>query len=289
MDAIAGIDSIDHASEHGRWTLWRKRPPAVLRPHVIELEGYLETGGTPLVRRELPFSGIPLILVFEHHFSVFGSDGSERLRLGQGFVAGLTDRPTLVGSPGHAFCMQVNFTPLGARRILGLDLNEIAGLVVPADAVLGRAFRGLEDRLAHARDWPQRFAIIERYLFDRLERNAAATPLVEAGYAQLAAAGGNLGIGRLADGLEVSHKHLSTLFRREIGMTPKAVARLIRFETAVTALRSGRVRSLADLAYACGYADQSHFNGEFRSMSGQAPKALLRASLPDGSVVAAPR
>jgi AraC-like DNA-binding protein len=283
------IDRVDHSSEHGRWTLWRKRPSAPLRPHVIELEGYVETGGAPLVRRELPFSGIPLILVFEHHFSVFGDDGGERVRLGQGFVAGLTDQPTLVGSPGHAFCMQVNFTPLGARRILGLDLNEIAGLVVPADAVLGAAFRGLEERLAHAADWPQRFAIIERYLLDRLDHGAELTPLVEAGYAQLVATGGQLDIAALAGKLEVSRKHLSTLFLREVGMAPKTVARLLRFETALAALRSGEVRSLADLAYACGYADQSHFNGEFRAMSGQSPTALLRASLPDGSVLAPPR
>lgn len=283
---MAGIVRFDHASEHGRWTLWRKRSSASLQPHVIELEGYVETGGAPLVRRELPFSGVPLILVFEHHFSVFADHGTESVRLGQGFIAGLTDQPTLVGSPGHAFCMQVNFTPLGARRILGLDLNEIAGLVVPADALLGAVFRGLEDRLAHARDWPQRFAIIERYLLERLEHNPAPTPLVEAGYARLTAAGGALEIGALAAGLEVSRKHLSTLFRREIGITPKAVARLLRFETALAALRSGRLQSLADLAYACGYADQSHFNSEFRSMSGQSPTALLRASLPDGSVLA---
>ncbi|MDF2981848.1 MAG: Helix-turn-helix, AraC domain protein [Devosia sp.] len=289
MDEMAGIDRFDHASEHGRWTLWRKRPAALLRPHVIELEGYVESGGTPLVRRELPFAGIPLILVFEHHFSVFDDDGAESVRLGQGFIAGLTDQPTLVGSPGHAFCMQVNFTPLGARRILGLNLYEIGGLVVPADAVLGAAFRGLEDRLAHAVGWQQRFAIIERYLLERLDRNAPPTPLVEAGYTQLVAAGGRLDLAGLAARLEISRTHLGTLFRREIGITPKAVARLLRFETALAALRSGQVQSLADLAYACGYADQSHFNGEFRSMSGQSPTALLRASLPDGSVLAPPR
>lgn len=289
MEHPSSIDRLDHASEHGSWTLWRKRPPAPLQRHVIELEGYVETGGAPLVRRELPFSGIPLILVFQHHFSVFAEDGAENVRLGQSFVAGLTDQPTLVGSPGHAFCMQVNFTPLGARRILGLDMHEIAGLVVPADAVLGAVFRGLEDQLAHARDWPRRFAIIERYLLDRLEHNAAPTPLVEAGYAQLAAAGGAIDIGTLAAGLDVSRKHLGNLFRREIGMTPKSVARVLRFETALTALRSGTVSSLADLAYACGYADQSHLNGEFRSMSGQSPTALLRASLPDGSILAPPR
>jgi len=285
MDEIAGIEKFDHASEHGRWTLWRKQPPAPLRPHVIELEGYVETGGAPLTRRELPFSGIPLILVFEHHFSVFGDDGTENLRLGQGFVAGLTDRPTLVGSPGRAFCMQVNFTPLGARRILGLDMHEIAGTVVPADAALGAAFRELEDQLAHAGDWRHRFAIIERYLLDRLDRNAAPAPLVEAGYSQLAAAGGSLDIGTLAARLEVSRKHLGILFRREIGMTPKTVARLLRFETALAALRSGRVGSLAELAYSCGYADQSHFNGEFHAMSGQSPTALLRDMLPDGSLL----
>lgn len=289
MEHSSGIDRLDHASEHGRWTLWRKRPPVHLQPHVIELEGYVETGGAPLVRRELPFSGIPLILVFEHHFSVFAEDGAENVRLGQSFVAGLTDRPTLVGSPGHAFCMQVNFTPLGARRILGLDMHEIAGEVVPADAILGADFRALEDRLAHAGDWPRRFAVLEGYLLERLSRNAPSPPLVEAAYRQLASTNGATDIGGLAARLEVSRKHLGTLFRREIGMTPKGVARVLRFETALAALRSGTVSSLADLAYACGYADQSHLNSEFRAMSGQSPTALLRAGLPDGGIIATPR
>lgn len=285
MDEAPDIAVLRHASEAGQWTLWRKLPPLRLQPHVLDLVGYVEGGGQPLVRRELPFAGIPLILVFRHHFSLFGDSGAEA-RLAGSFVAGLTDRPTLVGSPGQAFCMQVNFTPMGARRILGIDLSEIGGRVVAVEDLLGR---DLEDRLSEARSWSQRFAVLEARLSDRLQRGPTVSPLAERAYGLLAASGGRIDIGRLTGQLEVSRKHLARLFRRDVGMTPKAVARLLRFERALGLLRGGRARSVAEIAYACGYADQSHFTGEFRSMSGQPPRALLRHRLPDGSIAASTR
>lgn len=289
MAVASDIAEISHRSKHGEWTLWRRGPPPQLRGQVLDMEGYVETGGQPLTRRELPFAGVPLILVFEHHFSIFGDLPTETARLSRSFIAGLTDRPTLVGSPGCAFCMQVNFTALGAWQLLGIDMHEITGRVLAADELLGPQFGGLEDRLAHARGWPERFAVLEDWIVQRIARAAPPSPLVDAAYARLLATGGAMDIGRLARGLEVSRKHLNTLFRRELGLGPKAMARVLRFEHAFELLQRRPAASLADLAYACGYADQSHFTSEFRAMAGAPPMALLRSSLPDGSLVAAAR
>jgi uncharacterized glyoxalase superfamily protein PhnB len=50
-------------------------------------------------------------------------------------------------------------------------------------------------------------------------------------------------------------RHLAAQFRTEIGLTPKAAARVIRFDRARRLIRTA---SGADVAAACGYFDQLH-------------------------------
>ena len=66
-----------------------------------------------------------------------------------------------------------------------------------------------------------------------------------------------------------SRRHLAARFREELGLPPKALGRLIRVEQAVQRMRAGE--PLADVAYGSGYADQSHFNRDFRELVGCAP------------------
>jgi AraC-like DNA-binding protein len=80
-------------------------------------------------------------------------------------------------------------------------------------------------------------------------------------------------IGRLAEDIGVSRRYLEIGFRRQFGVTPKTVARVARFQHTVHVLSSPSATFGA--AVACGYADQSHFNREFRSMAGVTPTELF--------------
>ncbi len=71
-----------------------------------------------------------------------------------------------------------------------------------------------------------------------------------------------------------SGRHLASRFRAEIGLTPKAAARVIRFDRARRRL-IGQLADpgyrLADLAADCGYFDQAHLAREFRALAGCPP------------------
>ena len=205
---------------------------------------------------EMPFAGVPVIVCFGVPYRLDG----ERFET---FVAGMTDRPVATEFTGAAGGVQIDLTPLGARRILGIPMEELTRQVVAVEELLGRE---LVERLRDAPGWRERFALLDAALLRRVD----AGPRRRRGGLELRAAGGRRRPrgGRDA-GEEVgwSRRHLAARWRRDVGHGPKAVARVLRFQRALRLLRDGR--ALADVAYDCGFADQPHLNREFRALARQ--------------------
>ena len=75
-----------------------------------------------------------------------------------------------------------------------------------------------------------------------------------------------------------SRRHVTERFRRQLGVSPKSYARLLRFEHAtalLSELATAPDRTLADVAIAAGYYDQSHLTRDFSAMSGMTPGAFV--------------
>ncbi|MEN0065385.1 MAG: AraC family transcriptional regulator [Myxococcota bacterium] len=68
----------------------------------------------------------------------------------------------------------------------------------------------------------------------------------------------------------ISYRNAARTFRDAMGVRPKQALRLVRFWRALAMLSAG-VRSV-EVAYRCGYADQSHLNREFSALEGSTPK-----------------
>ena len=120
----------------------------------------------------------------------------------------------------------------------------------------------------------QRFALVEQFLLRQARFSAPRHPGVARALAAFEAST-ELRVadaGRLA---ELSPKRLITLFRNEIGLTPKAYARVRRFQSALGALHD-EARG-AEIAAQAGYFDQSHFVREFRAFAAMTPSQFLRS------------
>ena len=68
-------------------------------------------------------------------------------------------------------------------------------------------------------------------------------------------------------------------FRAELGITPKTAARIFRFERACGLISNLR-QPLAEVAAACGYADQAHMTRDWNAFTGTSPKAWIVNELP---------
>ena len=92
-------------------------------------------------------------------------------------------------------------------------------------------------------------------------------------------------IGWICGRLGRSRRHLATSFHEQVGLPPKTIARIFRFERAVSLLGAGS-HSLGEVAVECGYYDQAHLNRDFREFADASPGAFARRIVPDGGVLA---
>ncbi len=77
------------------------------------------------------------------------------------------------------------------------------------------------------------------------------------------------------------------MFKQQIGLPPKAVARILRFHGVVRRLNREPFTSWADAAVASGYSDQSHLIRDFRRFTGKSPGQYRQRVRLDGATTAA--
>lgn len=83
-----------------------------------------------------------------------------------------------------------------------------------------------------------------------------------------------LSVEQLADWACMSPRHFSRAFSAETGTTPAKAVERLRVEAARTALASGRVHSLQQLARDCGFGDSERLRRAIRRVLGVAPAQL---------------
>lgn len=190
------------------------------------------------------------------------------------FVAGLTDTAGIVEQNGEISCVDLKLSPLGAYTLLGVPMSELTDRVVDLGDLLP-SMRRLVGRLAEEDTWPRRFALIDSFLLDRLERGPVPADEVAFAWRRLVSTRGALPIGSLAEEVGWSRRHLVARFRQQVGLPPKRIARILRFQHLLDGLRAGRPVDLTRLAAECGYYDQSHMNRDFREFAGTTPSEYL--------------
>lgn len=85
---------------------------------------------------------------------------------------------------------------------------------------------------------------------------------------------GNIRISQIAEDSNYSERHISRIFQENMGLSPKAFARIIRFQYALDILLHTPAGLAGDFFYDLGYSDQAHFQREFKEYTGTTPKTL---------------
>jgi AraC-like DNA-binding protein len=186
---------------------------------------------------------------------------------------GTSTRPRDTTLTEGAVYFGIRFRPGAAHRFL--DRGDLAVLTDHDAPCLLRRDRDSAPRLADSCAFEHRTDLVASHL-GALAAEAGEPDLSETASRLIATRGGQLRIGELAHKLGVTRRQLERQSRRDLGISPKMLARITRFRRAAAMLSHGRVRSGADLAAAGGYVDQAHLIREFQEFAGTTPR-MFRA------------
>jgi AraC-like DNA-binding protein len=281
------IQTFTHSSPIGEWSVsvWRTDPR--LADVVASL--WFGCGKVAYQRDRILPSGQSQLLINlgPPQYRIVPGPPEVRVPFLDVWYSGLHQGPIDTEAPHGNALLGVAFNACGTFPWLGDDMGGLSDRIVPLADVLGDGALRLRERLLNTESLEERFRVVERWLLARLARRAVVHPTVRWAVDRLAASGGGITIEELATESGFTRKHLGNLFRQQVGLSPKALARVHRFRGALDLLdRAGGDVPWAALSERCGFYDQSHLINEFRRFTGLTPVELARRDRPDsGSVV----
>lgn len=283
MSGIANrIRTVDHRREPDSWRMDSLAPSTALAPFMRRATAYTVQGTGLSRQRELPNGSAVLVFNLGAELRVEDAAG-KRHRFPQPtvFYSGPSDRYVVTETDGAQEGLVVELTLPGARRLLGRPLNELGDRMIALSDLLGPRADEILGRIVEAASPAARLALLEAAIEARIAAASdRSTRDLEWAWNLQHARSGRVPVTQLADAIGCSRKHLAVRFDREFGLSPKLLARIMRFDRAIRTMRNGKLTSWSDLAAECGFADQAHMAREFVAFAGDPPTALLRRSLP---------
>lgn len=226
-----------------------------------------------VLEKVLPDGSMTLAVLLEADaLRVYERDGTSRSASIKGsLICGPHSIFHVIDTQCQASLLTVHFHPGGAFPFFDLPVDEVANQKTPLAELWSGDAGPLRERLLTARFPADKFAVMEAVLERRLQLGRRQSRAVSFALQRLTQGSAHRSIAALADEIGMSQRRFIQLFRAEVGLTPKAFARVRRFHAVLNRLQDSVEPDWSDVAFDCGYYDQAHFIHEFKEFCGMSP------------------
>ncbi len=233
-------------------------------------------GGNLEPERILPDGCVEMILNFGARFRELREDGLVETQP-MHFVVGQMTRPMLIAANGSVELIGIRFHPGGTLPFFKIPMSELTNQVVELNALSRELEIEVVPRVGACRSLEGKVDILQALLTRRVSDKDGAQIL---GMAEtIVARHGRVSIDQLATDAGISSRQLERRFLREVGVGPKLLCRIMRFQQVFRAFDRND-SGWAGVAADCGYYDQAHLIRDFRQFARQAPSVLLAQATP---------
>jgi AraC-like DNA-binding protein len=186
------------------------------------------------------------------------------------FFVGAMRTAGIAAVAGRVDLFGIRFRPGRALPFVDAPLRELTDRQVDLDALWGPEAEAFRDALSSAAPH-ERVTCGEDVLRRRLSAPRREQELARGAVSLLRRARGGARVGDVAAALGVPERRLERIFDQCVGLSPKTLARVVRFRHAVRAIEGGTPSSWTAVALDTGYSDQAHFIREFKALAGVTP------------------
>jgi AraC-like DNA-binding protein len=256
---------------------YRTYRPAPPLADFVEYMWALHDAPAHATERIVPSGTLELVVnLHEDALRIYEPTSDSWRRYSGAVVSGAYRRFFVIDSRDHASIVGVHFRPGAAWAFLGVPPGELADRHVDLTMLWGRPALELRERLCAGPTSTERFALLDGALCSRLVDRRPGHPAVPFALGQLARPG--VTVGEVASEVDLSRRRFIQVFTAEVGMTPKRLSRVFRFQRVSELARRVDAPDWGRLAPACGYFDQSHLINDVSEFTGTSPRQLSPAS-----------
>ena len=241
-----------------------------------------------------PDHSIERVVPTGHLFLIFELDGIERytyhndtLKVLDSFrdcwLSGAHQNYLSISAHQDSEMLVVQFKPLGAYPFLKKSLNGFANLVVPATELFEYSTTDVRSAIMNSKSVKGKFSVVEDWLLKIYDPSLRVREATTLAFNELTSSAFSNYKSILKE-YPNSQKHLIDQFKKHGGLTPKIYHRIFRFNEILQLVHQKKDISWTEVAYQCGYTDQSHFIKEFKTFSGFIPEQFVASKFHEEEV-----
>lgn len=190
-------------------------------------------------------------------------------------ISGQVNFPARIQSSGDVETIVVVFYPHAIGTMFHIPVSSFYNEEIDGYSLSDRSLNILAGDIFNADDSCEAVRMIDGWLLSRLEESALYNFNRVGASLNHLFLDNSISVESMAQLACLSRKQFERVFFNAVGMKPKEYSSVVRFQKSLWLMQNGN-RDFTDIAYSCGYADQSHFIRECRKYSGTTPAELLR-------------
>ena len=193
------------------------------------------------------------------------------------WASGMRTEPITIPAGSQARMMVIMCKKGMAYPFFPFPMDEIVDSVLDADLIWGTSFAYLRENLLTALpDVDEVFRLTEEFMVRNFLASPVVNPCVEYAIGEIVRRPDQISLANLSGKIGYSQKHFISMFKRQIGVTPKSFLKILRFQKAINDIERAANIDWTTLSQDCGFYDQAHFINDFKVFSGFTPEQYLK-------------
>jgi AraC-like DNA-binding protein len=174
---------------------------------------------------------------------------------------------------GSYAVIQVILKPHALNTLFGINALALKDCTVELNEF---SSEDINEQLLNVTTAQEQIDLLTSFLLAKFKQAKARDILVEESLRLIYAGAGRVTVKSLLQHLNISERQFERRFCQTVGISPAAYIRVKRFNEAIRLIKSGKYKTLTDVAYALDFHDQSHFIRDVKAFTGITPKSLLQ-------------
>lgn len=253
--------------------MYREIRPSGDLEHFVECYWMVEERQAAAQEISFPDGTIDLVFSFGDGYTREALSDHRKFSVKTAALLGQSTSGRILSTGNNNNLLSIRFKPFGLYPLLGIPMNEITEESLTLQEVVKNWGQDLEQQVFAATTAVSRIQAIENFLNNKLRSGGGyIDPVVRAAVSEILIHRGNIRIESIYQKLCVSKSTLEAKFKTCVGLSPKELASIWRFNHAVVLQKQHVESSLTEVGYRASYFDQSHMIKDFRRYTGQAPR-----------------